>query len=114
MSRVLYDCVRPCIHLEQKVLNKGNTLEEDLKKIDKQLQIVQHTPTAYVVQLTLHIHHYSRLYFDTEEYMALVNAELNLPPASVTLHTNTTETLPHVIQHTPLKKKSVAVGGALA
>ena len=65
-----------------KYMNKGHTKQSELKQVEKHVSVTV-TERGVAVKLNVHVHHYSKVYFNIFEYMAKLNAELKLPPASI-------------------------------
>ena len=77
------------IRIYQKYVNKGHTKDGEIKKIDKTIKLTQ-TGDQLRVQLGIHVHHYTKVYFTLYDYLAQLNSDLNVPPASIS-HTPVTE-----------------------
>jgi hypothetical protein len=70
------------ILIYQKYTNKGHTKDTEIKKIDKVVELKQQD-NGLIVKLSIHVHHYTSLYFSLYDYIAKLNSELKLPPASI-------------------------------
>jgi hypothetical protein len=68
--------------IHQKYLAKGHTKQTEIKQIEKQINFSQKDNTIQF-KLSLHVSHYTNLYFNIYEYIARLNSELKLPPASI-------------------------------
>lgn len=83
LQKILYDTVDETITIENKYINKGHTVENTLKRVDKDIQILNTNEHGFLVRINIHIHHYTRLYFDSAYYIILITERLNLSPGSV-------------------------------
>ena len=83
---IIRNLVDEHIMIYQKYINKGHTKEGEIKKIDKTLELKQQD-NGLIAKLSIHVHHYTKLYFSLYDYIAKLNSELKLPPASI-IHTH--------------------------
>lgn len=79
-NEILYESVDECIHLEQSMINKNHKLSDDIKKIEKEIVFINTNSKCLEVELKLHIHHYSKMYFDFNQYISKINTKLEIPP----------------------------------
>lgn len=70
------------IQLSHKTMLKGGDKNIDIKKVEGEANI-QTIQAGCLVALKVHIHHYANVYFDLPGYLARLNTELELKPASV-------------------------------
>jgi hypothetical protein len=70
------------VHIHQKYLAKGHTKLTEIKQIVKHVSFNQ-MEDGIQFKLKLDIGHYTNLYFNIFEYLARLNSELGLPPASI-------------------------------
>jgi hypothetical protein len=68
--------------IHQKYLAKGHTKLTEIKQIVKHVTFHQ-LDNGIQFNLKLHISHYTNLYFNLLEYLAKLNSELGLSPASI-------------------------------
>ena len=84
-EEVLYNNIESCIHLHQKFINKGHTKENEIKQIEKKIEITNILNNGCNIKLTIHVSHYSNLFFDNNQYFAKVINCLDLPLMSIKL-----------------------------
>lgn len=83
-EHVILKLVDEYVLIHQKYLSKGHTKETEIKRIEKQINFKDDGIT-----LALHVSHYTNLYFSIYEYIARLNSELGLPPASIRYNVST-------------------------
>ena len=82
MEQTILSLVDEFVLLYPKYINKGHSKQSEIKQIDKHVTISV-SNNGFSFKLDIHIHHYTKLYFNIYEYIAKLNAELKLPPASI-------------------------------
>lgn len=70
------------VFIYPKYITKGHTKETEIKQIEKKIDITPHEE-GLLVKLSIHVSHYTQLYFDLYQYLAKLNSDLSLPPASI-------------------------------
>lgn len=85
LEKTILECVDSYVQIAHKYILKEHTVKRDVKLIEKQATIYSTGTNQFNVRLDLHIHHYSRVLFDVNLFLAALNLSLKLPPASVTL-----------------------------
>ena len=83
IQQILYNNINQCVHLDHKKSVQGHTLSNDLKKIEKDVTVSHTTTEGVYIRVHVHVHHYSKVYFDVNQFMVLVLALLELPPGSI-------------------------------
>ena len=71
------------VRIEHKYLLKNHTIQGDVKRIEKKVDTVDGGQGEFLVGVSLHIHHYTGIYFDLHGWIATLNKVLGLPPGSV-------------------------------
>ena len=79
---VIRNLVDDHVKIYQKYINKGHLKETEIKQIDKIVNFTQQD-NGLIVNLSIHVHHYSKVYFGLYDYIASLNSELKLPPMSI-------------------------------
>lgn len=74
--------VKEFVHLSHKYVLKEHTPEADIKRVDTQVQVIL-MGHLYKVNLHVHVHHYSSVYFDLHPYVVKLASVLQLPPNSI-------------------------------
>ena len=78
------------VDIKMKYKNRGQTKENDIKKIDKEIRLMRDAD-GYYINLPIHIHHYSAVTFDQNNYLVGLNNILNLEPGSIAAVSQRTE-----------------------
>lgn len=67
-----------------KYVNKGHAKATELKQIEKKAHV---TPkeNGVLIEIDIHVYHYTKLYFDIYSYIAQLTGVLKLPPASISI-----------------------------
>lgn len=82
LEQKMLETIDECVKLGHKYILNGHTTERDIKRIQKDINLTRKNNT-YKAQVALHIHHYSRVWFDVDEYTVKLNNVLQLAPTSV-------------------------------
>ena len=82
MEEIILRLVNEFILIHQKYKNKGHSRDSEIKQIEKHLN-TSVTDVGISFKLHVHVHHYTKVYFNIYEYIAKLNNELKLPPASI-------------------------------
>lgn len=74
--------VDECINIFQKYINKGHTLQKEIKQIQKKTNIIV-KDNGLIVKLDIHVSHYTKLYFDVYDFIAKLHTVLDLEPSTI-------------------------------
>lgn len=88
LAKVIYDNIDESVKIYQKYKSKGHTKEKEIKHIDKKIEIVNKNSVGIIINLLIHVHHYTSLYFDEEYYYSLLSKELKLKHGDVMQYDN--------------------------
>ena len=77
LERKIINNIDEFIILEKKYVLKNHTKENDIKKVEKKIE-VEEFDDGYKINLFIHIHHYSKFYFNIDEYIYFLKELLNL------------------------------------
>jgi cell division protein FtsL len=75
--------VNEYVDISQKYKNKGHTRDEDIKMIEKEIKTIKKIENVFYIELYIHVHHYSYIVFDLNNYLSSLNELLKLPTASI-------------------------------
>ena len=94
--------------LEKKYTVKGHTKENDIKKIEKTVKSEEFSD-GYLFNLDIHIHHYTKFYFNINEFIYFLKELLGcdiLYPVSYPIETKKEEQASQaVVEETVVKEK---------
>lgn len=83
LGRIIYEKIDDAIKIYQKYIAKGHNKVNEIKHIEKKMEIVNKNSIGMVIKLNIHVHHYTSLYFDEEYYYTLLTKELFLKHGEV-------------------------------
>jgi hypothetical protein len=84
LRKELYDLIPYAINIYPKYKNppKNHTKETEIKLIEREFEFTDGEIGVYVI-LKLHIHHYTKLYFDLSYYFGLLEDKFGLDTGNV-------------------------------
>ena len=86
LEKIINDNIINFVNIDLKY-SSIHTKTNEIKKIETKIDIIPYND-GYVVSLNLHIHHYTKLYFNENEFIYNLISLLNLEAGSISLLQN--------------------------